>query len=340
MNTLESLSASQASAAIATPALARSLQTVQTAIEDFAARLQSTQGKTEQQTANAPGQTASWHAPWLADTPDSAQYLHPATADTATRQAGKPDAAGFMRATGADFSTASSLLYGVMGSNQDYRNWQAIMAAPDPVQAARQATGAQYQSSLPYASAAGGFAPKSDQILAQSGPYAWLRVQQREGLWLLDGQGQALRQIPMNAPDILRASRDFGLDPAHLQGLADQMDAQGIAYRPGQQLAGSDHGVDLRDLARGGMGAAFDWTRDPLAHLKGPGAQAAVQANALLAAQLGLAPAGSATPAASAMASPASVQAPQAAAGASSIQKTLEQLLNQFQAALALREQL
>lgn len=290
MNTLESLSASQASAPTTNPALARLLQTAPTALQDFASSLRQTLDAGHTQPADAGQAAASWRAPWLDGAGGASALLHPATADSATRQAGKPDTAAFMRATGADFSTASSLLYGVMGSNQDFRNWQTIMAAPDPLQAARQATGAQYQSSLPYASSANGFAPKPEQILAQSGPYAWLRVQEREGLWLLDGQGQALRQIPMNAPDILRASRDFGLDPAHLRGLADQMDAQGIAYLPGQRFAGSNHGVDLRSLASGGMGAAYDWSSDPLAHLKGPSAQGAVAANARLAQELGLTP--------------------------------------------------
>ena len=80
--------------------------------------------------------------------PTGSQYLHAKTADHDTRHSGKPDTATFMRATGADFSTASSLLYGVVGSNTDYRDWNAIMASGDPVQAARQATGGlqlQYQ---------------------------------------------------------------------------------------------------------------------------------------------------------------------------------------------------
>ena len=73
--------------------------------------------------------------------PTGSQYLHAKTADHDTRHSGKPDTATFMRATGADFSTASSLLYGVVGSNTDYRDWNAIMASGDPVQAARQAYG-------------------------------------------------------------------------------------------------------------------------------------------------------------------------------------------------------
>lgn len=206
-------------------------------------------------------------------------YLHTQTADHDTRHGGKPDTATFMKATGADFSTASSLLYGVIGSNTDYRDWNAIMAAGDPVQAARQATGALYNSDLPYTSG-NGFKPSAAQTVAASGNFAWLNVDQREGLWIMNNHGEALRQLPASAPDILRAARDFGLDTADLDTLADQMDAKGTAHPS----------VDLRSLAQGGMGTAHDWTSDPLAHLKGPGAQDALAANMQLAHELGLAP--------------------------------------------------
>jgi hypothetical protein len=46
----------------------------------------------------------------------------------------------FMDATGASFQDASNLLYGDIGSNKDYRNWDAIMSSSDPLQAAKDAT--------------------------------------------------------------------------------------------------------------------------------------------------------------------------------------------------------
>ncbi len=211
--------------------------------------------------------------------PTGSQYLHAKTADHDTRHSGKPDTATFMRATGADFSTASSLLYGVVGSNTDYRDWNAIMASGDPVQAARQATGALYNSDLPYTSD-NGFKPSDAQTVAASGNFAWLNVDQREGLWIMNNHGEALRQLPASAPDILRAARDFGLDTAELATLADQMNVKGAAHPS----------VDLRSLAQGGMGTSHDWTSDPLVHLKGPGAQDTLAANVQLAQELGLAP--------------------------------------------------
>lgn len=230
---------------------------------------------------------AAWQAPWLKGADTASQYLHKADADTAARQQGKPDIAQFKQATGCDFATASSLLYGVVGSNDDFRDWNAIMASADPVLAARQATGALYNSDLPY-SDSDSFKPDSKQTIAAAGNFAWLKVEGREGLWLMNSQGGALRQVHFSAPEVLRASREFGLNPADLSSLADQMDAQGVKYAPGELYPGSDHGVDLRNLAQGGMGAAYDWTSDPLAHLKGPGAQDAVAADALMAREMGL----------------------------------------------------
>lgn len=64
----------------------------------------------------------------------------------AANRSAKPSIADFMRATDTDFHTASSTLYGVIGSNQDLRDWNAIMAVDDPLLAARQATGALYAS--------------------------------------------------------------------------------------------------------------------------------------------------------------------------------------------------
>ena len=309
-------------------------------------------------TADAPG---SPFGDTLAQTIDSAarqaepaartgsQYLHDKTAGHNTRHSGKPDTATFMKATGADFATTSSLLYGVVGSNTDFRDWNAIMAAADPVQAARQATGALYNSDLPYTSGTG-FKPSAAQTVAASGNFAWLEVDQHEGLWLMNNQGEALRQIPVSAPDILRNARDFGFDTGDLAALADQMDARGVAYAPGMLHAASNHGVDLRDLARGGMGAAYDWTSDPLAHLKGPGAQDALAANVQLAHELGLKPgtiavASTAIPAANLASSPpasahqAVAPAPAlptatAAVGASSLEDLSKQLTDTLLAQL------
>jgi len=104
----------------------------------------------------------------------------------------------------------------------------------------------------------------------------------------MDQQGAMLRQLPLNAPDILRASRDFGFDPAVLSNLADQLDALAVNYQPGGLYSGSDAGVDLRAIAKGQLGSAYDWTQDPLVGLKGPTAVQQLRADIDLAQELGI----------------------------------------------------
>ena len=286
---------------------------------------------------------SAWQAPWRMGADTASQYLHDKTADHTTRYSGKPNLATFMEATGASASTANALLYGVVAGVEEYRDWGAIMASDDPVLAARQATGALYNSDLPYTSE-NAFKPTDRQTLASAGNFAWLDVNDRQSLWVMNNQGEAISQVPMSAPDILRTSRDFGLDIGALSTLADQMDAKGVRYLPGALHAGSDQGVDLRDLAQGGMGSAYDWTSDPLAHLKGPGAQDAVAANALMAQEMGLKRGASTGQTAPASAPAANGSAPAASntdntatspADVEALGKQLtETLLAQFQSAL------
>ena len=73
----------------------------------------------------------------LTDNPDSAR-------------AARPNLREFMTATGASFGDSSELLYGVIGSNDDYRDWRAIMGTDNPVDAARAATAQLYNSDVDY----------------------------------------------------------------------------------------------------------------------------------------------------------------------------------------------
>ena len=56
----------------------------------------------------------------------------------------RPNMREFMDATGVDAKAASEILYGTIGANTDTRDWAAIMASDDPVQASIQANLAQY----------------------------------------------------------------------------------------------------------------------------------------------------------------------------------------------------
>jgi hypothetical protein len=69
----------------------------------------------------------------------------------AQSSAARPNMREFMDVTGVDSVDASELLYGVIGSNADLRDWSKIMASGNPVDAARAATGQMYNSNKEYA---------------------------------------------------------------------------------------------------------------------------------------------------------------------------------------------
>ncbi|ARU01716.1 hypothetical protein [Yoonia vestfoldensis] len=65
--------------------------------------------------------------------------------------AARPNMKEFMDATGASAANASELLYGVIGSNADLRDWSKIMSSGNPIDAARAATRQLYNSDKEYA---------------------------------------------------------------------------------------------------------------------------------------------------------------------------------------------
>lgn len=118
--------------------------------------------------------------------------------------------------------------------------------------------------------------------------------QRINGVSYFDEAGQKLTTSGFWPQDILRQCERFNIPLSDLQGLGRQLDAAGVHYKPYEQYAGtgSNHGIDLDNLASGGMGTAYDWTQDPLVHLKGPSARAQLAADQALAQRLGLRPVG------------------------------------------------
>lgn len=173
------------------------------------------------------------------------QYLLPA-GQTPDRDS-KPNIAQFMEATGATFEASSSALYGVIGSNADLRDWKAIMQAPDPLQAARQAVGAMYNSALDYATDA--TPARVPDVVAQAGNVAWTQSEQASPLFLVDGRGQALRQLPANEKEALQTLQEFGFALHDLTELADKLDALGVQYL-GTPNAGGASSIDLRGMVQ------------------------------------------------------------------------------------------
>ena len=142
-----------------------------------------------------------------------------------TSQAQRPDVKEFMDRSGAPFLDASELIYGVVGSNTDVRDWSAIMASEDPISAARQATGQMYGRTdiTPRANAA--YIGASDTV-AKEGNFA-VRLLKNEdnkvldqGLKLIDAQGLLLRDAGSNPETIARNAWLFGLDTQPLAKLA------------------------------------------------------------------------------------------------------------------------
>lgn len=105
-----------------------------------------------------------------------------------------------------------------------------------------------------------------------------------------DESGQKLTTSGFWPQDILRNCEKFNIPLADFKDVGKQLDAAGVGYRPYEQYAGtgSNHGIDFDNLAAGGLGTAYDWTADPLVHLKGPFAADQLKADQALAERLGL----------------------------------------------------
>jgi hypothetical protein len=142
-----------------------------------------------------------------------------------TSQAQRPSIKEFMDRSKAPFLDASELIYGVVGSNTDVRDWSAIMASEDPISAARQATGQMYGRTdiTPRTNAA--YMGASDTV-AKEGNFAVRLLKDEDnkvldqGLKLIDAQGLLLRDAGSNPETIARNAWLFGFDTQPLAKLA------------------------------------------------------------------------------------------------------------------------
>ena len=139
-------------------------------------------------------------------------------------RAARPNVREFMDQSGADFETASELLYGVVGSNTDVRDWKSIMASADPISAARAATGQMYnQESVGHVPDAV-FASDTN-TLARSGNFALVQTRDDQGkvdyqgLNLIAKNGLMLRDAGATPGAIARNAWLFGFDMQPLRAL-------------------------------------------------------------------------------------------------------------------------
>lgn len=106
----------------------------------------------------------------------------------------------------------------------------------------------------------------------------------------INEEGVALNSSIFNASDLYENADKLGIDLSNIWQLGDLLDEKGVKYKPYElyQGTGSDHGINFQDIAQGGLGTAYDWTKDPLAHLKGPTGVTSLQADQQLASRLGI----------------------------------------------------
>ena len=158
--------------------------------------------------------------------------------------ASRPNIKAFMDRTGAQFLDASELIYGVVGSNTDVRDWTAIMASNDPISAARQATGQMYGRT--------DITPRTDatymgqgDTVAKEGNFAVRLLKDEDnkvvdqGLKLIDAQGLLLRDAGSSPESIARNAWLFGFDTQPLAKLtaAAAMISEGLGQAVQQASA-------------------------------------------------------------------------------------------------------
>ena len=158
-----------------------------------------------------------------------------------TSRAVRPNMREFIDATGASSQDASELLYGVIGSNEDYRDWGAIMASDNPIDAARAATGQLYNSSLSYElvnDASYGTPAFADELAAKSltdettlgkqGNFALHATDDTSSLMAVSSSGLLLRGAGSSQEQIERTAWLFGFTTEGLGSLADKAETAAL----------------------------------------------------------------------------------------------------------------
>jgi len=158
-----------------------------------------------------------------------------------TARAARPNMREFMDATGANSQNASELLYGVIGSNGDYRDWGAIMASDNPIDAARAATGQLYNSNLTYELVNGvsygtdDYAAElaesslaDETTLGKQGNFAIHAAEDTSSLMAVSSSGLLLRGAGSSQEQIERTAWLFGFSTEGLGVLASKAETTAL----------------------------------------------------------------------------------------------------------------
>jgi hypothetical protein len=113
---------------------------------------------------------------------------------------------------------------------------------------------------------------------------------QVEKLVYFNPQGYKLRSSIFTAEELYKNASEFGIGLDQIGGLGTKLDTAGLKYKPGELYAGvgSNLGINFSDVQQGKLGSAYDWTQDPFASQKGPGAMDRLAESQALADRLGI----------------------------------------------------
>jgi len=113
---------------------------------------------------------------------------------------------------------------------------------------------------------------------------------QVEKLVYFNPQGYKLRSSIFTAEELYKNASEFGIGLDQIGGLGTKLDTAGLKYKPGELYAGvgSNLGINFSDVQQGKLGSAYDWTQDPFASQKGPGAMDRLAESQALAERLGI----------------------------------------------------
>ena len=149
---------------------------------------------------------------WLADSQNIATLM-------------SPNLREFIDATGVSSSVEREILYGVVGSNADLRDWSKIMASNNPVDAARAATKQLYNSENEYALVnhsdygKAGFADilndsmlSSKTLVQKSGNFAEIQAGWGNQTMAVSSSGLLLRDAGSTSDQVHQTAWLFGFD--------------------------------------------------------------------------------------------------------------------------------
>jgi hypothetical protein len=163
------------------------------------------------------------------------------TNDEEISRSARPNLREFMSVTGTSTADSNEMLYGVIGSNADFRDWSLIMASSNPVDAVRAATAQLYGSDLDYQmrsdtrygelNFAATLSENSLDVATTLGKIDNFALHSKEGitsLMAVSSTGLMLRGAGSSQAQIERTAWLFGFSTEGLGALADEVESSAL----------------------------------------------------------------------------------------------------------------